>query len=131
MSIRTRIEWWTGETLGYETADELGIEAFTKKKRKLSQYMEYARRKQRRQDDAGQMMSLWMRTRNPTVWVSLHAHINAKARNKIFRALGYPNLRKAWAKRSENAARRRAIKELQDAQEQQRKTLEQYGYIRE
>lgn len=126
MSTRTRIEWYTGERLGYETADELGIYEFTKKKRKLSQYMEYARRKQRRKDDMSQLRRVHLRTGNPTLWVSYHAHLNAIARNKIWRSWGYPNLRKAWAKRAENAARRRAEKELQAQREKIARDLERY-----
>jgi hypothetical protein len=127
VSTRTRIEWFTGERLGYQTADELGLEHFTGRKRKLNQYMEYARRKQRRSDDASQMWRIYWRTRNPTIWVSLHARNNAIARNKYFRKLGYPNLRKAWAKRRENAARRRAEKDIEEQRERQRKQLKQYG----
>lgn len=130
MSTRTRIEFFTGVKLGYQTADEMGLHEFTKKKRPLSAYLDYARRKQRRKEEMHQLFKLYYRTGDQRAYISCHAHINAIARNKHWRALGWPNLRRAWAARSRNCARRRALKELQEVQEQQRKYLEQFGYER-
>lgn len=130
MSIRTRIEFWTGERLGYETADELGIAAFTGGKRPLHEYLKYARVKQRKRDDARQLWILAQKTGNKELWFHAGQSMASRKRNRFWRKQGYPNLRRAWAKRRENAARRRAEKELEAEREKIRKQLEQYGYIR-
>lgn len=132
MSTRTRIEWWTGERLGYETADELGIAMFQKRirPREVKDYLEYARRKARRHDDTVQLNRLAWATGNPELWYRWGQYLKTRNRNRFWRAQGYPNLRRAWAKRRENCARRRAEKELEADREKIRKQLEQYGYIR-
>lgn len=133
MSIRTRIEFWTGERLGYRTADELGIAAFAKpnvRPRRVIDYLAYARRKQRRIDDAMQLLRLAKKTNNNYLWHCWLQRQRSLGRNRFWKKQGYPNLRRAWAKRRENCARRRAEKAIEEERERLRKQLEQYGYIR-
>lgn len=127
MSTRTRIEWWTGQKLNYETADELGIAEFTSGKRPLKFYLAYQKVKDRRKADAGQAIRLAQKTGNSMLWRSVVARNKTIARNKFWREQGYPNLRRAWAARRANAARRRAEKALEAIKAQQRKELERYG----
>ena len=132
MSTRTRIEFWTGEKLGYETADELGLEAFQKRvrERKVTDYLEYSRRKRRKREDFQHIRRLARLTGNRELGFRASQSRNCRRRNKFWRSLGYPNLRKAWQKRRENCARRRAEKAVEEERERMRKQLEQYGYIR-
>lgn len=126
MSTRTRIEWFTGEKLGYHTADELGLGEFVGKDRKVHEYLEYARRKARVRADMLQLYRVYLRTKNPDLWISWHAHVNAIARSKAFRKMGYPNLRKAWAAHRAKAARRRAEKAIQAERDKIARDLERY-----
>lgn len=132
MGTRSRIEWFCGTKLGYETADELGLAQFTKsvRPRATRDYLWYAREKVRRKQNSVAIHRLAKATGNKALWHSWMQRRNCMKRNRFWRALGYPNLRRAWQVRRENCARRRAIKELAAIQEKQRKYLEQFGYER-
>lgn len=127
MSRRTRIEWWTGVKLGYETADELGIGEFTGTKRTQGQYLDYAKRKQQRIDDRKQVYRLWRQTGDPRLYYSFTQSVKGRYRCRFWRSLGYPNLRRAWAARRRNCARAREEKTLLETMARQRRELERYG----
>jgi hypothetical protein len=127
VSTRTRIEWFTGIKLGYETADELGIGEFTTGTQQLEQYKYEAKRRQRRREAWLQLFRLYHKTKNPELGRKLSAHYGAVAQNKYWRKHGYPNLRAAWAANRRKYARLREEKALLEKQAAQRKELERYG----
>ena len=132
MSTRTRIEWDTGISLGYETADELGIGEFVSKKRWRSSYLQYAQVKALRKADNHQLWCMYRRQKDqlgkidPALHANLTQRVKSHYRNRFWRSIGYPNLRLAWEANRRNAARRRAEKAIAELREVQRQQLKQY-----
>lgn len=127
MSVRTRIEWFTGQKLGYETADELGIGEFTLGVRTVGMYLAYARYKARRKAKWGHMMRAGCGADPEFRYRMKQRLLNIRGRTPYWRRLGYPNLRKAWAARHRNCLRRKAEKELEAKRAAIRRDLERYG----